>query len=148
MRFFYLFLCLLFLGVRSCRAEDIWYLRIIARDDSPAAQEEKLALRDHLLPLFPDRAKELPRELPGIVQAALRFTACRVEIKAWAPHKKTPPAPTVYITIGEGGGHNWWGILYRDAHRLLPSSGLQAQPGEPVHFSWPFLGWLKDLFCS
>ena len=95
MRFFYLLMCLLCLSARCCRAEEIWYLRIIARDDSPAAQEEKLALRDHLLPLFPENAKELPQALPGIVQAARRFTACRVEIKAWAPHEKTPPAPTV-----------------------------------------------------
>lgn len=140
MRFFYLLLCLLLLFARSCHGEEIWYLRIIARDDSPAAQAEKIALRDHILPLFPANARDMKKALPDIIRSAEFFAPCRVQIRKWAPHEKTPPAPTVYITLGKGGGRNWWGLLYRDACLFAQAEpGKEMQEHEPLRFSFPWL---------
>ena len=53
---------------------------------------------------------------------------CRVEIKDWSPDTKKPLASTVYITIGEGRGHNCWGVLYADSLRMAKAEDIPEEP--------------------
>lgn len=110
------------------KATEKMYMRVVARDDSPAAQMEKYIVRDAALFLGPEHAAALGKWYPS----------CRVERKIWQPDEKTPPAETVYITIGPGEGRNWWGVLYPD------SVAWAASEGTGILF--PFLYWLSGLF--
>lgn len=118
------------------------YMRVVARDDSAAGQTEKYAVRDAALAACPENGAGLLSTLPGIERAARTVAPDSwVRLCFWRPDKKTPAAPTVYITVGSGGGHNWWGILYEDALALA-----EEEDGEgPLSFDWPFLAWLKRL---
>ncbi len=91
------------------------YLRVVARDDSPEAQAEKLRLRDAVRAACPARCADPQALLPLIQSIAAPFAPCRVDLRPWTPGGGVPPAPTVYILLGEGAGHNWWGILYPNA---------------------------------
>lgn len=118
------------------------YMRVVARDDSAAGQAEKYAVRDAALAACPENAAGLLSALPGIERAAQAAAPdSRVRLCFWQPDKKTPAAPTVYITVGNGGGHNWWGILYEDA---LALAGEKDGEGT-FSFYWPFLAWLKGI---
>lgn len=151
MRGIFILLCLLFmmpfpapsLSHTGFAPEGTWYIRIIARDDSPAAQEEKLFLRDRLLPLFPENPRALPAYFSSIRSAARQLAPCEAEIRFWTPDEKTLPAPTVYITIGEGGGKNWWGMLYPQAPEMArtPESREEAE----IKIIWPIWEWMKSL---
>ena len=136
---------LLFCAAARGRAEEKWYMRVIARDDGAAAQAEKLRVRDAALSALPGRAEEIPARLFEIERAAKRIAPCAVEIRLWTPDEKTPPAPTVYITVGSGRGRNWWGVLYEDALSWAALDEAEARGEEPV-FVWPlwqrFLTWL------
>ena len=134
-RFFILFLLLIGLPL-AARGE--MYIRIIARDDSLSAQQEKNLIRNEILPLLPENARDLPQALQEIE----RNFDCRAEIRPWAPAGR-PLRPTVYITLGEGQGHNWWGILFPDSLRLAKMGETEA--GEII-FRYPIFtflfGWL------
>ena len=127
----------------SSYAGEVYYIRIIARDDSPPAQEEKILLRDALLPLFPEKAEELSAFLPHITAVAQALAPCSVEMRAWSPHQKTPPAPTVYITIGEGGGKNWWGVLYEGAKEM--AAGEETALSDTISIRWCLPELLKNF---
>lgn len=135
-------ICMLVFPAPSRAEERPWYFRMIARDDSPAAQAEKIRLRDQLLPLFPSQEEEFLHQLPLILAAARASGDCRAQILIWSPDEKTPPAPTVYITIGKGGGKNWWGLLYQDAYLWAGIPGGETAPSDEIRFSWPWLRWL------
>ena len=75
MRRFFIFLLLLVCMPFSARGE--MYIRIIARDDSWAAQMEKFQFRDEILPLLPENPRELPRKIREIQQNY----ACRKKAK-------------------------------------------------------------------
>lgn len=130
------------LSESSC-AKEVYYIRIIARDDSSLAQEEKLRLRDALLPLFPEKAEELSFFLPFITASAKDIAPCRVELRSWSPDQKTPPAPTVYITIGEGDGKNWWGVLYEGAKEMAASG--ETAYSDRVIIRWQLPELLKHF---
>lgn len=110
------------------QAEDAMYMRVVARSNTPAAQVEKYAVRNAALCLGAERVHLLERWYPD----------CRVEKKMWQPDENTPPALTVYITIGAGAGRNWWGVLY-------PESTAWAA-GEGTGILFPFFSWLSGLF--
>ena len=132
----------------AAKGEEAWYLRVIGRDDTPAAQAEKLRVRDEVLSLCPRQASQLEESLPAIRQAAERTAPCRVEVRLWRPHAGVPAAPTVYITIGEGRGRNWWGVLYEDALLLARAEEETAEEAEEgtVTFVWPWWAWVCRLF--
>lgn len=117
-------------------AKDRWYFRVVGRDDTAAGQAEKLRVRDMLLALCPRRAAELTDHLKQIRRAVNRIAPCEVEIRSWSPDEKTPPAPTVYVTAGDGQGHNCWGILYEDSLLLARMDGEDGPVDQPV-FVWP-----------
>ena len=91
------------------------YLRVVARNDSEEAQAEKLQVRDAVLAVCPGQCAEPGALLPLIQSVAASFAPCRVDIRPRTPGGGVAPAPTVYILLGEGNGHNWWGILYQNA---------------------------------
>lgn len=109
------------------QAEETMYMRVVARSNAPAAQLEKYAVRSAALFLGAENAKMLEAWHPD----------CRVEWKIWQPDEKTPPARTVYITIGAGAGRNWWGVLY-------PESAAWAS-AEGTGILFPFFSWLSRL---
>ena len=118
------------------------YMRVVARDDSLAGQQEKYAVRAAALAACPADPAGLPAALPRIARAARGIAPdSRVRLRLWRPDEKTPAALTVYITVGEAGGHNWWGVLYGDALQL---AGEEAEE-EGVCFFWPFLAWVRQL---
>lgn len=110
------------------QAEERLYMRVVARSNAPSAQMEKYAVRSIALRLGPDHAHILEKMHPQ----------CRVERRIWQPDEKTPPAETVYITIGPGMGRNWWGVVY-------PESAAWAA-GEGSGLLFPFFSWLRELF--
>lgn len=129
----------LLLCLSSAEAEI--YMRVVARDDSPAAQAEKYAVRAAALAACPDRPAGLLSALPRIARSAKAAAPdSRVSLRLWRPDAKTPAALTVYITVGEAGGHNWWGVLYGDALKLAGE-----EEGEDICFRWPFLTWIRQL---
>lgn len=113
---------------------ELLYMRVVARDDSPPAQREKIRVRNRAFRLGPGRVKELESLFPG----------CRVERKTWQPDTKTPPAQTVYITLGPGEGKNWWGVLYGDSVWWAATERM----GEDVNITFPFLSWVWGLFTG
>lgn len=129
MRFLMVILVLVF----CCQAsvgEECTYMRVVANSDSAEDQQEKMLVRNAALLLYPDRLVWLEKLFPH----------CRVEKKIWQPDKETAPAGTVYITIGQGQGQNWWGVLF-------PESVCFASQGEgQVLLRFPVIGWLLSLF--
>lgn len=133
----------------SARAEGTWYLRVIGRDNTPAAQAEKLRVRDAILAVCPAHAADLAHALPALEAAAEEITACQVTLQRWSPDEKTPAAPTVYITLGAGSGKNWWGLLYEDSLLLARAEDAPEAIGScQVEFLWPWLAWIRDFFCG
>ncbi len=137
-------------------------LRVVARDDSPAAQAEKLRARDAVIAACPDRCDDPEALLSLIRRAAAPYAPCAAELRLWSPGGCVPPAPTVVITLGPGIGQNWWGVLYQDAllwaraeeeqpdqdtgEEQPPADGAEASPeGGRVTFVWPLLQWLWGL---
>ena len=127
----------------SARGE-VWYMRVVARDDGAPAQAEKLLVRDAALAACPEEQTDLLSALPGIRAAAKKIAPCAVETRLWSPGGQTPLAPTLYITIGPGAGRNWWGVLYADA----PLMTGEKTETEEILFVWPFLSWLRALFTG
>lgn len=131
MRFLLVWMMCMGLALSGAAGEEIRYMRVVARDDSPSAQREKMLVRDAAIACWPDTEK---------LEAF--FPDCRVSERIWQPDKNTAPAKTVYITIGQGQGRNWWGVLY-------PGSACWAgggRAGEEVQITFPVLSWLAGLF--
>ena len=137
-------LAALLLGLGAARAEGRVYLRVVARDDSPAAQAEKLRVRDRVLSVCPDRMDSPGALLALARDAACSLAPCQVDWRWWSPGEGTPAAPTVHIVIGPGRGRNWWGVLYRDALGWA-RAGEENGGGETVFFLWPVWDWLCRL---
>ena len=138
------FLCLLLLGSAQ-QAQAAWYYRVIARDDSLEAQAEKNRVRDAALRTCPRQEEQLIAALPEIKKAAESIAPCRVEVRNWQPANQAPASPTLYITIGEGQGHNCWGILYADSLQMAKAEDMPEEP-ERVEFVWPIWQWILHLF--
>ena len=144
---------LLLSGACPGQAEDIWYLRVIGRDDTALGQAEKLRVRDAVWAACPDEPASLPLALPAVRAAAEAAAPCRVEIRMWSPDGRCAPAPALYVTVGPGLGHNWWGVLYQDAVLLarMEEEEEQEKPREDdkIILCWPLLDrllkWLGSL---
>ena len=102
-------------GCEEAPADRAVYLRVVARDDSEEAQAEKLQVRDAVRAACPGQCADPQELLPLIQSIAASFAPCRVNLRPWTPGGGVPSAPTVDILLGEGAGHNWWGILYQNA---------------------------------
>ena len=141
-------------GPAAAEQTETVYLRVIARDDSEAAQAEKLRLRDAVAAVCPARCDHPETLLPLIQSVAAAYAPCEVEIRVWTPGGGVPPAPTLYITLGPGTGRNWWGVLYQNAVLWAQAEPAETQPeaedtaaspGGGVTFIWPLLSWLLGL---
>lgn len=136
-------LAVAFVLLSGAASGEEWYIRVIARDDSVAARQEKLRTAAAALRAMPRNAGEMPSALPRIFAAAHGESDCRCSVRLWSPDEKKPLRPTCYIVIGQGGGHNWWGILFPDSLRLL----AEEEPGEEARFTFPLLSQtLRCLF--
>lgn len=126
----FLIVCLLLMGlIGTARGDERLYMRVVARDDTVMGQMEKHIVRNMALLLGVQKAKQLEEIYP----------ACTVERKIWQPDNKTPPAETVYITIGPGNGRNWWGVLYPES-----AAWTAGTDGQGILF--PLISWVRGLF--
>ena len=116
---------------------DVLRLRVIARSDSEEDQAAKLAVRDAVLALIPDRlgdcasCEEAEAEIfamgDEIAKAAEETLAGMGESfpvtlslgREWSPRRDYGSAVlpagmyrTLRVTIGKGEGHNWWCVLF------------------------------------
>ena len=105
-----------------------WNLRVVARSDSQEDQERKLKARDAVLAA----ARMRPMNLSALRRAARSVDpTARVRMIFYPPEN---PQPTVQVTLGQGRGHNWLGMLFPGAF------GTQAGP---TRFRWWFAEMLK-----
>lgn len=139
-------LALLLALLPGYRAAGEVYLRVIGAGNSRLAQAEKLRVRDAVRCALPDDAAALPAALPQLALAARKAGNGRMTLRCWQPPGKAPGL-TVYVELGTGAGHNWWGVLYPEALTLCAAS--PSQPWHPdvdrIAFSWPVLDWLAGL---
>ncbi|MBQ8264596.1 MAG: stage II sporulation protein R [Oscillospiraceae bacterium] len=157
-------------------SEKIIRFHVIAESDEPEAQARKLEVRDAVLPLLtelleraqhPGEAAELIEENRDVILAAAENAAGnrRVELvfgRESYGYRQTEncalPAGeynSLRLIIGEGGGHNWWGVIfpqldastrYSEAVKILGDDGLSLlfeEEGTQLRFR--FLEMLEQL---
>ncbi len=157
-------------------SEKIIRFHVIAESDEPEAQARKLEVRDAVLPLLtelleraqhPGEAAELIEENRDVILAAAENAAGnrRVELvfgRESYGYRQTEsyalPAGeynSLRLIIGEGGGHNWWGVIfpqldasirYSEAVKILEDDGLSLlfeEEGTQLRFR--FLEMLEQL---
>ena len=147
----------------AARAEEGVYLRVLARDDSLEAQAEKLAVRSQVLAALPQEPLGAWALLPVMEDAAQTVSDCTARVALWTPSPGIPAAPAIVVTIGPGRGHNWWGVLFRDARYWAradaddendtpEADGVAEETdedgGEGLVFVWPLWVWLCRLFSG
>lgn len=122
-------------GQQKALAEQMVRLHVVARSDSAEDQAEKLRVRDGVLKavtpwlegvssreeamaILTGRLPELARIGAEIAGEGVEVTAS-VEEEVWFPTKEYTdfalPAgkyTALRITLGEGGGHNWWCVVF------------------------------------
>ena len=121
----------------SACCEEVEYIRVVSRDDSIAAQLEKYRVRDAIIPLLKKAGGPLTERLDEINRVANQVAPSQAIIRPWVPEGYTEGA-TLYITIGEGQGPNWWGILYPDGLDLFS----EETGDEGIVFDWPVIQWI------
>ena len=105
-----------------------WKLRVVARSDSQEDQERKIRTRDAVL----EAARTRPMNLSALRRAARGVDpTAQVRMVFYPPEN---PRPTVQVTLGEGRGRNWLGMLFPGA--------FGAQAGQ-TRFRWWFAEILK-----
>ena len=105
-----------------------WNLRVVARSDSQEDQERKIRTRDAVL----EAARTRPMNLSALRRAARGVDpTAQVRMVFYPPEN---PRPTVQVTLGEGRGRNWLGMLFPGA--------FCAQAGQ-TRFRWWFAAILK-----
>ena len=112
---------------RLTLSREVVRIRVIANSDSEQDQSLKLKVRDAVLSDLENVPREaLEDRLPELRATAQRIlaengNAAPVSITlGWEHYERsteetTLPSgsyETLCLTIGEGGGHNWWGVLY------------------------------------
>ena len=143
-------LSLLLLTVAYARSEErVIRMHVIAQSDAEEEQYIKRQVRDVLLPLVnaaladserPVEALELllptlKRQAENIAQGPVTVTLSKESYPARLDSGSFLPAgryTALRVTLGEGGGHNWWGVVYpeEDTEREL---------------RWWFLDWLRSF---
>ncbi|MBQ8506679.1 MAG: stage II sporulation protein R [Clostridia bacterium] len=164
---FVLAAALLVCGASAEEIPGIVRLHVVAEDDSEAAQQLKRELRDVCLRCAEacigdaadaDAAYMRLEAHAGDFEAACRARARELgyegEVRAETGVFAFPdrlygdvlvPAGeyrALRITIGEGGGHNWWCVLYPT---LCIVNEEDAASGEMVYYE-KVLGWLRARF--
>lgn len=91
-------------------------LRVVAADDSPHEQAEKLRVRDAVLPV----ARRDPFALLRIGEAAR--AVCPGAKARFALYPPCRLRPTIVVRLGAGRGKNWLGMLYPEMFGL-PEEG-------------------------
>ncbi len=144
-------------------------LHVVAEDDTPQAQEIKLAVRDACLACAGEYLADcsssdeayaaLEDHLDDFRAAAARAAedmGWSGEITAEAGVFAFPdrlygslrvPAGeyrALRVTLGAGEGHNWWCVLYPSLCGL--DEAEYAAPDEPVKFYSSIWRWLRALF--
>ncbi len=120
-------------GERETLAQNVLRLHVIAASDAPEEQEQKLLVRDavlaYLTPLLADVTKRAEAEerlfadLDGIARAAASAAGGRgvtvtlgpADYPARMAEGYALPAgryESLRVSLGEGGGHNWWGLIF------------------------------------
>ena len=123
-------LSLLLLAVAYARSEErVIRMHVIARSDAENDQNMKRQVRDALLPLVNAALADSDRPVEALeaLLPALRYQAENI---AHSPvtvtlSKESYPArfdsgsflpagryTALRVTLGEGSGHNWWGVVY------------------------------------
>ena len=139
------------LGVAYARAEEgVIRMHVIARSDEEADQQIKLQVRDALLPLVnaaladSDEPEETLRALLPTLERRAENVA-RMNATATLRRESYParfdsgsflPAgryTALRVTLGEGDGHNWWGVVY-------------PEDEEEREIRWWFLDWWRSRF--
>ena len=159
--------------------DNVIRLHVIAASDSDSEQALKIRVRDRVLEYItprlaqcesPEEAQALIREnLSDVRDAALsasdgRSVAVEFDRQGYGTRISggcTLPAGTynsLRVIIGEGEGHNWWGVIfpelsvspasgYTDAIKLLGEDGLrlvtEGENGYVLRFR--VLEWLQEL---
>ena len=129
---------------RAALSSQVLRVHVIAASDEPEEQEQKLRVRDavlgYLTPLLADvtdrdeAEARLYAELEGVARAAAAAADGRqVTVTLGAQDYPTRRAEgyalpagryeSLRVILGEGEGHNWWGLLY-------PELTLPAVQGE------------------
>ena len=139
------------LGVAYARAEEgVIRMHVIARSDEESDQQTKLQVRDALVPLVnaaledaDDPEETLKALLPALERRA--ENVARMSVTATLSRESYParfdsgsflPAgryQALRITLGEGDGHNWWGVVYPEEE-------------EEREIRWWFLDWWRSRF--
>lgn len=113
---------------RLTLSREVVRIRVIAASDSERDQSLKRKVRDAVLSDLEDVPREaLEDRLPELRAVALgvlaengaadpvRVTLGRERYERAAGEETTLPSgtyETLCLTVGEGQGHNWWGVLY------------------------------------
>lgn len=90
-----------------CPYKHVLRLRVVGASDSAADQARKLCVRDAVLAVFsktPYRVASLRRAARAVDPTA----RVRCGLFRFGGYR----SPAIQITLGQGAGHNWWGILY------------------------------------
>ena len=150
MRVFVLMLTVLALLLAPVTARGEVYLRVVADSDAHEAQRQKLRARDAVLAVCRDESAPTPALMASIKRAAESIAPCEVALVLWRPDGEHPPAPTVRVTLGSGGGGNWWGVLYEDAIGFFAEGGDETNQEDDgrqtVAFRWALWEYIKRLF--
>ena len=151
--------CCFYLGSLAADRQELsdrWIrIHVVAASDSPADQEIKLQVRNGLLDMLAAQLEgaDEARALQGLQEALPRLqdkaqeilASCGSGEKATVTLQKEAfprrlgdgyqlPAgvyETLRVTIGEGKGHNWWGILYPQAWQQEAVSTALTKEGTP-----------------
>lgn len=119
-------------GRQRALAGDLIRLHVVAASDSPGDQAVKLAVRDAVLSLAgealdgasgPEEAEELlRRRLPELARTASEISGGQARASLGQEYYPTREYETfslpagrytsLRITLGEGGGRNWWCVVY------------------------------------
>ena len=110
------FLCYPFQG----KAEETVYVRVIAHDDTPLMQQQKLLLRNRILCAL-NESKDTDAIEKHLLSNGFPM---HIEFCLWTPSIPLPAQKTLVATLGKGEGHNWWGALNPE----LYSSSLFETP--------------------
>lgn len=131
-------------------------LHVIAASDSAHDQRQKEQVKQAVLPVLAHRGKGLKglAQCEGLILEAARQAGYEGPLRlytGWFPFErrqlgsKTFPAgvyPAGLVVLGEGKGHNWWGLLNPSLTQAACGGGSEWIWHLPAIFShwfaWPY----------
>ena len=151
--------------VRGCVAERVLVrLHVVAHSDSSADQQTKLRVRDAVREVAAPIAAqgESPEEAFALLRANIASLTCAaraidgsavveaVERQAFPMriygHAVVPAGHyrAIRVTLGEGGGRNWWCVIYPDLCASDAASSSALREGKPIRFYSSLLRWIFE----